>query len=480
MQQIHPANPVAPSFVYVDAVVLNLIFLSDPCVQHLDQFVVHVVRKIIGGKFIAHQSLTGNRKMQGEVPSIPSPLKRSVARRSHNLETHDEAQVDNGASLPEQLYFHTPLIDEVTKNDTQAFLEVEVEADQQKKPLLCKVDTGAEGNVIYKSLLPSSPCNPNGIPVNLASSSTTIVATGGHPVGHHGICHLKLAHGSSCKSYPFHVVDADGPTILGLPTCTDLNLITMNFSMTSHKKESKPSAVQQPICNQDPVAKKEILEQYDNCFESVGCFQGEFQITVDAAVPPVVHPPRSVPEALKEPLRKELDSLVMQRILAKVTEPTDWLNSLVCVSKSNGALRLCLDPKDLSRGIKKPHSLTPTLEDILPKLSSARYFSILDARSGYWNIGLDQESSLCNSPFGRYRFLRLPFGLICAQDIFQRKVDETFGDLPGVTGIADDIVVYGYDDRDHDKNVSAVLQQDHETGLRSASSSVPVFHSSVT
>ena len=75
-----PGKPVAPSFVSVDAVVLNLIFLSDPCVQHLDQFVVHVVRKIIGGKFIAHQSLTGNRKMQGEVPSIPSALKRSVAR----------------------------------------------------------------------------------------------------------------------------------------------------------------------------------------------------------------------------------------------------------------------------------------------------------------------------------------------------------------------------------------------------------------
>ena len=338
-----------------------------------------------------------------------------------NLEIHDEAQVDNGASLPEQLYFHTLLIDEVTKNDTQAFLEVEVEADQQKKPLLCKVDTGAEGNVIslnsYVSM-PSSPCNPNGIPVNLASSSTTIVATGGHPVDHQGICHLKLAHGSSCKSYPFHVVDADGPTILGLPTCTDLNLITMNFSMTSHKKEYKPSAVQQPICNQDPVAKKEILERYGNCFEGVGCFQGGFHITVDAAVPPAVHPPRSVLEALKEPLRKELDSLVTQGILAKVSEPTDWVSSLVCVTKSNGALRLCLDPKDLSRGIKRPHFLTLTLEDILPKLRSARYFSTLDAQSGYWNIELDQESSLCNSPFGRYRFLCLPFGLICTQDIF--------------------------------------------------------------
>ena len=421
-QQIHPANPVAPSFVYVDAVVLNLIFLSDPCVQHLDQCGAcgkeNHWRKV-------YRSSKPYRKQKnargGSKHSKFSKEKRGPEKHLQNLEIHDEAQVDNGASLPEQLYFHTLLIDEVTKNDTQAFLEVEVEADQQKKPLLCKVDTGAEGNVIslnsYVSM-PSSPCNPNGIPVNLASSSTTIVATGGHPVDHQGICHLKLAHGSSCKSYPFHVVDADGPTILGLPTCTDLNLITMNFSMTSHKKEYKPSAVQQPICNQDPVAKKEILERYGNCFEGVGCFQGGFHITVDAAVPPAVHPPRSVLEALKEPLRKELDSLVTQGILAKVSEPTDWVSSLVCVTKSNGALRLCLDPKDLSRGIKRPHFLTLTLEDILPKLRSARYFSTLDAQSGYWNIELDQESSLCNSPFGRYRFLCLPFGLICTQDIF--------------------------------------------------------------
>ena len=45
-------------------------------------------------------------------------------------------------------------------------------------------------------------------------------------------------------------------------------------------------------------------------------------------------------------------------------------------------------------------------------------------------------------------------------------MDETFGDLPGVTGIADDIVVYGCDDRDHDKNLRAVLQRARETCLR--------------
>ena len=68
----------------------------------------------------------------------------------------------------------------------------------------------------------------------------------------------------------------------------------------------------------------------------------------------------------------------------------------------------------------------------------------------------------------KIQIFTLPFGLICAQDIFQRKVDETFGDLPCVTGIADDIVVYGYnsDFSDHDENLRAVLQHAHETDPR--------------
>ena len=182
-----------------------------------------------------------------------------------------------------------------------------------------------------------------------------------------------------------------------------------------------------------------------------------------------MHPPRRVPEALRESLKKELDNLEAQGIIAKVTEPTDWVNSLVCVTKSNGTLTLYLDPKDLNKAIKRPHHCTPTIDKVLPRLNGAQYFSIADARSGYWNIKLGLESSLYttfNSPHGRYRFLRLPFGLICAQDIFQRKVDETFGDLPGVTGIADDIVIFGKSRAEHDHNLRAVMQRAHEAGIR--------------
>ena len=115
----------------------------------------------------------------------------------------------------------------------------------------------------------------------------------------------------------------------------------------------------------------ELLRKYGDCFQGIGCFQGEFHITVDPTVPLVVHPPRRVLEALKEPLKKDLDSLVKQGILAKVTEPTDWVNSLVCVTKSTDPLRLCLDPKALNQAIKRSHYFTPTLEDVLPKLNGA-------------------------------------------------------------------------------------------------------------
>ena len=199
----------------------------------------------------------------------------------------------------------------------------------------------------------------------------------------------------------------------------------MNFSITNHEGASKPSTSPRPICDPDPVAKEQVLKQFKDCFEGVGYFQSEYHITVDPTVHSVVHLPRRVLEALREHLKKDLDSLVEQEILAKVTEPTDWVNSLVCVAKSTSALRLCLEPKDLNCVIKRPHCFTPTLEDVPPKINGAKCFSILDTRSGYWNIKLTQESSLLttfNSPLARYSFLRRP---CCAQDFFQRRMDET-------------------------------------------------------
>ena len=94
-----------------------------------------------------------------------------------------------------------------------------------------------------------------------------------------------------------------------------------------------------------------------------------------------------------------------------------------------------------------------TIDDITSQLHGAKYFSVLDATKGYWSIQLDKPSSLLttfNTPFGRYRYLRLAMGIRSAQDIFQRKIDEIFEHMQGVTSICDDILVFGNTRAEHD------------------------------
>ena len=210
----------------------------------------------------------------------------------------------------------------------------------------------------------------------------------------------------------------------------------------------KPSV---PITSSPKIKDKEhLVEMYPECFDgTVGCFEDyTYHITVDPNVKPVIHASRRVPLELMAKLNAELAEMEKEEIIARVTQPTDWVNSLVIREKPNGRLRLCLDPKVLNEAMKRDHYPTPTLEEITPKLAGAKLFSKLDARNGYRNVKLDEESSyltIFNIPNGRYRFLRMPFGLRMSQDVFQFKIDETYRNYPGATGIADDITVHGKD-----------------------------------
>ena len=71
------------------------------------------------------------------------------------------------------------------------------------------------------------------------------------------------------------------------------------------------------------------------------------------------------------------------KIIEPIKEPSDWVSSLVVVQKPN-KMRLCLDPKNLNKFIKRSHYPMPTIEDVLHDLSEAKYFSVFDAKDGYW------------------------------------------------------------------------------------------------
>ena len=136
------------------------------------------------------------------------------------------------------------------------------------------------------------------------------------------------------------------------------------------------------------------------------------------------------------------------------------MNILVIAEKKDGNLRLCLDPCDLTKVIKREHYKIPTVEEIASTLAGKIVFSILDEKDGFWQIPLDEESSfLCtfNSPFGRYRFLRCPFGISSAPEVFQKRNDQLFGDIEGVHMVFDDRTIGGKDDAEHYSILKLVL-----------------------
>ena len=174
-----------------------------------------------------------------------------------------------------------------------------------------------------------------------------------------------------------------------------------------------------------------------------------------------------MPAILGLKLQDELNHLEKLGIIAKVEDPTDWVSSLVVVPKKEGKLRICLDPRDLNVAIKRERYQLPTIEDIATRLAGARVFTVLDVKQGFWHIPLEEESSYLttfNSPFGRYRWLRMPFGISSAPEVFQRSMHQLIEDLDGIEVIADDFMVFGRGNSheeavaDHDSKLHAFLK----------------------
>ena len=128
-----------------------------------------------------------------------------------------------------------------------------------------------------------------------------------------------------------------------------------------------------------------------------------------------------------------------------------------------------LDPHELNKCILREHFTLPILEDVLHELRDAKVFSKADLASGYWHVKLDEESSLLTTfqtCFGRYRYLRLPFGINGSSEYFQKKLVEALQGLPGVVCIADDVVIHGKDTEEHDRHVNLFLLRFREKGIK--------------
>ena len=220
--------------------------------------------------------------------------------------------------------------------------------------------------------------------------------------------------------------------------------------MATNKPATAPEAAK-PIRSTN-----DLIKEFRDWFQGIGQFPGEYKTQLCHDAHPVIHAPRKCPIALHPKVKEHLDKMECLGVITHVDEPTDWVSSITYVQKANGKLCLCLDPRDLNEAICHDHHKMPTVEEVAHEFAHSHFFTKLDAHHGYWSIILNQDFSLLttfNSPFSRYCFLQLPFGLVCSQDIFQKKMDQILEECQGCNGITDDITIHGRTKAEHDAHL---------------------------
>ena len=152
-------------------------------------------------------------------------------------------------------------------------------------------------------------------------------------------------------------------------------------------------------------------------------------------------------------VKTELDRMQALSVIVPVEQPTEWVSSMTVV-RNKDKVRIFLDPARLNAAIMRQHTHLPTIEELLAKIKNGKVFSHLDLKDGYWQIPLTEESSYLttfNMPFGRFRYTRLPFGLVSAGDVFQLQMTRTFKGIDGVLVLHDDILIHTETDVDHER-----------------------------
>jgi len=168
-------------------------------------------------------------------------------------------------------------------------------------------------------------------------------------------------------------------------------------------------------------------------------------------------------------LKETLEEMKRNGIIADQREPVEWVSNLVVTEKKNGKLRVCLDPKQLNKAIIRDPFPAPSLEYIQTKLAGKKVFTVLDQASSFWQVKLsDEAANLCtfNTPWGRMKFLRMPFGISSASDVLQRYNHEAFEDIDDTHIMVDDAIVAGETDEEHDEVLEQVLDRAREKGIK--------------
>ena len=249
----------------------------------------------------------------------------------------------------------------------------------------------------------------------------------------------------------FIVVDAVAEPLLGLESATDLGILHVTN------------------CASTKLDYNKLESMYTNLFSGkIGKAEGEIELTVDKSVPPVTQPFRVVPFALRTKLEAHIDELIEADIIEKVSGPVSWASPVVIVPKNDGKIRLCVDMRQANQAIVRHNYPVPTIDELLLNMNGSKVFSKIDLKSGFHQFVLAENSrdiTTFNTHLGLYRYKRLMFGISSAPEIYQSMVADIIRGIPGVTNLADDIVIHGKTREEHDSRLVRALDCLEKSGM---------------
>ncbi|KAK3752443.1 hypothetical protein QZH41_003511 [Actinostola sp. cb2023] len=275
-----------------------------------------------------------------------------------------------------------------------------------------QIDCGSSVNILPRSKIGDKPIAPANITLEMWKDRKKAMGT----------TKLEVTNPNTQHKYrlKFVVLDEELTPLLSRKAAEKMGLITVNYEQF------------QSVKSKEGKLNGKAMLQFPDLFNDeiqIGTLPGEVKLTLIEDATSVVCPPKRLPVEVKDQLKQSLRE-----------NTTNYQSSR-------------------------------TLHD----LAKAKLFSKLDLKHGYWHCVLDEPSSILTTfatPFGRYKWKRLPFGLSVSSEIFQKRLIQALEGLPSTTPVADDILLYGISEqekdaeKDHDDNLTKLLERCQEKGIR--------------
>lgn len=275
--------------------------------------------------------------------------------------------------------------------------------------------------------------------------------------------------------------------------CSPVSAIVHRVEATSDASTKIPSKLNDVIVaackGLNPKERREIKDlvcRYQDVFDTDNGNKGRTSIVSHRINTGNASPIRQAPRRLPLAKREEAEHIVRDMENEGIIEPSSspWASPVVLVRKKDGSTRFCVDYRRLNSITKKDSYPLPRIDDTLDTLAGAKWFSTLDLKSGYWQVGMepnDREKTAFTMGSGLWQFTVMPFGLCNAPATFERLMDTVLKGLSWDTCLVylDDVIVVGKTFQDHLKNLEQVFRRLRDANLKLSPKKCHLFRNKV-